>query len=170
ALAFGIEAGSGDAAREHFENCLVQVSTGSLAAAAHYRLGLWWQLRGKQERVHFLDYCDRAREQLQMAWQEPEGKQASVALAFGEILLALALPETGKTTQWEALANFANELVILPDWAAGLRAEVAIARQDWQVAKTESEKALQGQERQGFYLLSLGRSPFITTRDRAIHS
>ncbi|MFN9868258.1 MAG: hypothetical protein ACK568_14530, partial [Pseudanabaena sp.] len=99
-----------------------------------------------------------------------EGKQASVALAFGEILLALALPETGKTTQWEALANFANELVILPDWAAGLRAEVAIARQDWQVAKTESEKALQGQERQGFYLLSLGRSPFITTRDRAIHS
>ena len=169
-LAFGIEAGSGDAAREHFENCLAQVSTGSLAAAARYRLGLWWQLRGKQERVNFLVNCDRAREQLQRAWQEPEGKQASVALAFGEILLALALPETGKTTQWEALANFANELVILPDWAAGLRAEVAIARQDWQVAKTESEKALQGQERQGFYLLSLGRSPFITTRDRAIHS
>jgi hypothetical protein len=68
-------------------------------------------------------------------------------LALGEILLALALPETGNTSQWEALANFANELVILPDWAAGLRAEVAIARQDWQVAKTESEKALQGQDR-----------------------
>lgn len=158
ALAFGIEAGSGDAAREHFENCLAQVGTGSLAAAARYRLGLWWQLRGKQERVNFLDYCDRAREQLQRAWQEPEGKQASVALALGEILLALALPETGKAPQWEALANFANELVILPDWAAGLRAEVAIASQDWQVAKTEAEKALQGQERQGFYLLSLGRS------------
>jgi len=74
-LVFGIEAGSGDAAREHFENCLTQVSTGSLAAAARYRLGLWWQLRGKQERVNFLVYCDRAREQLQMAWQEPEGKQ-----------------------------------------------------------------------------------------------
>jgi WD40 repeat protein len=158
ALAFGIEAGSGDAAREHFENCLAQVSTGSLAAAARYRLGLWWQLRGKQERVNFLVNCDRAREQLQRAWQEPEGKQASVALALGEILLALALPETGEATQWQVLADFANELVILPDWAAGLRAEVAIARQDWQVAKTEAEKALQGQERQGFYLLSLGRS------------
>ncbi|MCA6615902.1 MAG: ATP-binding protein, partial [Pseudanabaena sp. M090S1SP1A06QC] len=165
ALAFGIEAGSGDAAREHFENCLAQVSTGSLGAAARYRLGLWWQLRGKQERVNFLVNCDRAREQLQMAWHEPEGKQASVALALGEILLALALPETGKATQWEALANFANELVILPDWAAGLRAEVAIARQDWQVAKTESEKALQGKERQGFYLLSLGRS--LMGMDRA---
>jgi len=79
-------------------------------------------------------------------------------LALGEILLALALPETGKDPQWEALANFANELIILPDWAAGLRAEVAIASQDWQVAKTEAEKALQGKERQGFYLLSLGRS------------
>ncbi|OYQ66391.1 hypothetical protein B9G53_04340 [Pseudanabaena sp. SR411] len=158
ALVFGIEAGSGDAAREHFENCLAQVSTGSLAAAARYRLGLWWQLRGKQERIDFRINCDRARVQLQMAWQEPEGKQASVALALGEILLALALPETGKATQWEALANFANELVILPDWAAGLRAEVAIARQDWQAAKAEAEKALQGQERQGFYLLSLGRS------------
>lgn len=158
ALAFGIEAGSGDAAREHFENCLKQVKTGSLAAAAHYRLGLWWQLRGKQERVNFGVNCDLAREQLQRAWQEPEGKQASVALVLGEILLALALPETGKTPQWEALANFANELVILPDWAAGLRAEVEIACQDWQVAKTEAEKALQGQERQGFYLLSLGRS------------
>jgi hypothetical protein len=157
-LAFGIEAGSGDAAREHFENCLAQVSTGSLAAAARYRLGLWWQLRGKQERVNFLMNCDRAREQLQMAWHESEGKQASVALALGEILLALALPETGKAPQWQALASFANELVILPDWAAGLRAEVAIARQDWQVAKTEVEKALQGQDRQGFYLLSLGRS------------
>jgi len=169
ALAFGIEAGSGDAAREHFENCLAQVSSGSLAAAARYRLGLWWQLRGKQERVNFLVNCDRAREQLQMAWQEPEGKQASVALALGEILLALALPETGKATQaqtrWQALANFANELVILPDWAAGLRAEVAIARQDWQVAKTEAEKALLGQERQGFYLLSLGRS--LMGMDRA---
>jgi WD40 repeat protein/tetratricopeptide (TPR) repeat protein len=158
ALAFGIEAGSGEAAREHFENCLKQVNTGSLAAAARYRLGLWWQLRGKQERVNFLVNCDRAREQLQMAWQEPEGKQVSVALALGEILLALALPETGNAPQWEALANFANELVILPDWAAGLRAEVAIACQDWQVAKMEAEKALQGQDRQGFYLLSLGRS------------
>jgi WD40 repeat protein len=162
ALAFGIEAGSGEAARVHFENCLAQVSTGSLAAAARYRLGLWWQLRGKQERVNFLVNCDRAREQLQMAWQEPEGKQASVALALGEILLALALPETGNAalaqTGWQALANFANELVILPDWAAGLRAEVAIARQDWQVAKAEAEKALQGQERQGFHLLSLGQS------------
>jgi WD40 repeat protein len=137
---------------------LAQVSTGSLAAAARYRLGLWWQLRGKQERVNFLMNCDRAREQLQMAWHESEGKQASVALALGEILLALALPETGKAPQWQALASFANELVILPDWAAGLRAEVAIARQDWQVAKTEVEKALQGQDRQGFYLLSLGRS------------
>jgi WD40 repeat protein len=169
ALAFGIEAGSGVAAREHFESCLAQVSTGSLAAAARYRLGLWWQLRGKQERVHFLDHCDRAREQLQMAWQEPEGKQASVALALGEVLLALALPETGNATLaqtgWQALANFANELVILPDWAAGLRAEVAIARQDWQAAKTEAEKALQGQERQGFYLLSLGRS--LMGMDRA---
>ena len=165
ALAFGIEAGSGDAAQEHFENCLAQVSTGSLAAAARYRLGLWWQLRGKQERVNFLDYCDRAREQLQMAWHEPEGKQASVALALGEILLALALPETGNVPQWQTLANFANELVILPDWATGLRAEVAIARQDWQVAKTESEKALQGKERQGFYLLSLGRS--LIGMDRA---
>ncbi len=169
ALAFGIEAGSGDAAREHFENCLAQVSTGSLAAAARYRLGLWWQLRGKQERVNFLVNCDRAREQLQMAWQEPEGKQASVALALGEILLALALPETGNATLaqtgWQALANFANALVILPDWAAGLRAEVAIARQDWLVAKTEAEKALQGQERQGFYLLSLGRS--LMGMDRA---
>ena len=147
ALAFGIEAGSGDAAKEHFENCLAQVSTGSLAAAARYRLGLWWQLRGKQERVNFLVNCDRAREQLKRAWQETDGKQASVALALGEILLALALPETGKATQWEALANFANELVILPDWAAGLRAEVAIARQDWQVTKMEAEKALQGQDR-----------------------
>ena len=169
ALAFGIEAGSGDAAREHFENCLAQVSTGSLAAAARYRLGLWWQLRGKQERVNFLVNCDRAREQLQRAWQELEGKQASVALALGEILLALALPETGKATLaqtgWQALANFANELLILPDWAAGLRAEVAIARQDWQVAKTEAERALQGQERQGFYLLSLGRS--LIGMDRA---
>ena len=169
ALAFGIEAGSGDAAREHFENCLAQVSTGSLAAAARYRLGLWWQLRGKQERVNFLVNCDRAREQLQMAWHEVEGKQASVALALGEILLALALPETGNATLaqtgWQALANFAKELVILPDWAAGLRAEVAIARQDWQVAKTEAEKALQGQERQGFYLLSLGRS--LIGMDRA---
>jgi WD40 repeat protein len=165
ALAFGIEAGSGDAAQEHFENCLAQVSTGSLAAAARYRLGLWWQLRGKQERVNFLDYCDRAREQLQRAWQEPEGKQVSVALALGEILLDLALHETGKAPQWHALANFADELVILPDWAAGLRAEVAIARQDWQVAKTEAEKALQGQERQGFYLLSLGRS--LIGMDRA---
>jgi tetratricopeptide (TPR) repeat protein len=168
-LAFGIEAGSGDAAREHFENCLAQVSTGSLAAAARYRLGLWWQLRGKQERVNFLVNCDRAREQLQMAWQEHEGKQVSVALALGEILLAIALPETGNATLaqtgWQALANFANELVILPDWAAGLRAEVAIAGQDWQVAKTEAEKALQGQERQGFYLLSLGRS--LMGMDRA---
>ncbi|MCA6518157.1 MAG: hypothetical protein IM556_05820, partial [Pseudanabaena sp. M110S1SP2A07QC] len=169
ALAFGIEAGSADTARVHFENCLAQVSTGSLAAAARYRLGLWWQLRGKQERVNFGVNCDRAREQLQMAWHEPEGKQASVALALGEILLALALPETGKATLaqtgWQALANFANELVILPDWAAGLRAEVAIASQDWQVAKTEAEKALQGQERQGFYLLSLGRS--LMGMDRA---
>ena len=165
ALAFGIEAGSGDAAREHFENCLAQMNTGSLAAAARYRLGLWWQLRGKQERVNFLANCDRAREQLQRAWQETEGKQVSVALALGEILLDLALHETGKPPQWQALENFANELVILPDWAAGLRAEVAIARQDWQVAKTEVERALQGQERQGFYLLSLGRS--LMGMDRA---
>ncbi len=91
-MAFGIEAGRGDAARVHFENCLAQVSTGSLAAAARYRLGLWWQLRGKQERVNFLVNYDRAREQLQSAWSETEGKQASVALALGEILLALALP------------------------------------------------------------------------------
>jgi hypothetical protein len=171
-LAFGIEAGSGDAAWKHFQNCLVQVSTGSLAAAARYRLGLWWQLRGKQERIDFRINCDRAREQLQMAWREPEGKQASVALALGEVLLALALPETWNATYartdwdqtgWAAtrlpeLTNFVNELVILPDWAAGLRAQLAIARQDWQVAKAEAEKALQGKERQGFYLLSLGQS------------
>ncbi len=155
-LVFGIEAGSGEAARSHFENCLAQVSTGSLAAAARYRLGLWWQLRGKQNRVEFIACCDRAREQLQMAWQED--KQASVALALGEILLALALPENGNATQWQALASFTQELVILPDWAAGLRAEVAIARRDWQVAKAEADQALQGPERRGFYLLSLGRS------------
>ena len=167
ALAFGIEAGSGDAAQGHFENCLKQLKTGSLVAAAYYRLGLWWQLRGKQERVNFFDYCKNAREKLQNAWHEPEGKRISVALALGEILLALALSENGDVaqeqtespqTRWQVLENFANELVILPDWAAGLRAEVAIARQDWQVAKTEAEKALQGEERHGFYLLSIGRS------------
>jgi len=95
---------------------------------------------------------------LQQAWDIV--KLPEIAVTLGEVLLALALPESGDTTQWQAVTAFAAQLTLLPAFAAGLRAEVAIARQDYPTAKREAERALQADdpERTGFYLLSLGRS------------
>jgi WD40 repeat protein len=156
ALVFGIEAGHDDAAKQHFEHCLSLIETGHFPAAAHYRLGLWWLLRGKRNRAEFLTCCERAREQLQQTWDIE--KSPHVALALGEVLLALASPEEGDSAQWQSVATFATQLSILPEWAAGLQAEVALARQDWKTAKSEAERALQVNNHEGLYLLALGRS------------
>ncbi|MGB8698660.1 MAG: AAA family ATPase [Thermosynechococcaceae cyanobacterium] len=160
ALAFGMEAGSAEAAREALERCLTRVETGVLAAAARYRLGLWWEQQGKLNRAAFLDCCDRACEYLQQAWADPAGKHPNVALALGGVLLALALPESAGSERWEALAGFADQLERLPGFAGGLRAEVALARLDFATARREAERALQtdDRDRTGLYLLSLGRS------------
>jgi hypothetical protein len=128
ALIFGIEEEHEDTAKQDFERCLSLAATGSFAAAAHYRLGLWWLLRGRRNRAEFFTCCERAREQLQQAWDIK--KHPHIALALGEILLALALPEGGNSAQWQAVETFATRLSILPGWAAGLQAEVALARQD----------------------------------------
>ena len=168
ALLLGIEAGSADSARAYLEQCLTQFSIDSLAAAAHYRLGLWWQQHGKQHRAEFLACCDRAREQLQQSWNAPDGKYPQVALALAEVLLALALPEVKESERWQTVANFANQLPSLPALACGLRAEVALVQQDYPAAKREAEQALKTDalvkaddhewHRHGWYQLSLGRS------------
>jgi WD40 repeat protein len=181
ALAFGIEAGSTDAARVSLERCLALAGKGALAAAAHYRLGLWWERHGKQNRAEFLDCCDQACEAFQQAWGDDAGRHRNVALALGGVLLALALVKEGGNAlrssprspllggfevrtfnHWKAVTDFAQQLdlLLLIGFACGLRAEVALARQDYSTAKREAECALQADDsdREGLYLLALGRS------------
>lgn len=166
-LAFGMEAGSDEAAREALERCLDLVETGALAAAAHYRLGLWWERWGKLNRVEFLSRCDRARKELQQSWDDPAGRHPNVGLALGGVLLALALPESQGSKRWQAVTAFAEQLDRLPAFACGLRAEVALAQQDYPTAKREAERALQANDRDrtGLYWLALGRS--LVGMDRA---
>jgi hypothetical protein len=94
-LAFGMELGSDEKAREALERCLVLVETGALAAAARYRLGLWWERRGKLNRAAFLECCDQARGYLQGAWAVDGGRHPNVGLALGGVLLGLALADGG---------------------------------------------------------------------------
>jgi outer membrane murein-binding lipoprotein Lpp len=74
------------------------------------------------------------------------------------------LPQPGEAAQWQAVTAFAKQLAeqltTLSAFAAGLRAEVAIARQDYSIAKREAEQALQADDRThaGFYQLALGQS------------
>jgi WD40 repeat protein/tetratricopeptide (TPR) repeat protein len=191
-LAFGMELGSDEKAQEALERCLVLVETGDLAAAARYRLGLWWERRGKLNRAEFLECCDRARGYFQGAWEEDAGRHPNVGLALGGVLLALALmdggvaeilhsppkspnsgglldgtsaglvggADLGELARWEAVAGFAEQLEMLPGFACGLRAEVALARRDFATARREAERALQtdDRDRTGLYLLGLGRS------------
>lgn len=164
ALLLGIEAGSDEAGRAYLEQCLNCCHTGALAAAAHYRLGLWWQQYGKQHRVECFACFERACEQLQQAWQDPDGKHPQVALALGEVLLALALSEAKESGRWQAIAAFASHLPTqlppFPALASGLRAEVALVQQDYPAAKREAEQALRSgdPEREAWHRLSLGRS------------
>ncbi len=160
ALLLGIEAGSDAAARASLEQCLALVNPGALAAAAQYRLGRWWQQHGKQQRAEFLADCDRAREHLQQAWQDPAGQHPNVALALGTVLLELALPEVQDSARWQAVAEFAEQVALDPSLAAGLRAEVALVQQDYPTAQRAAEQAIQfgDRPREGWYRLSLGRS------------
>ena len=102
ALALGIDAVSDAAAKEAFKRCLSWQETGEFGAAARYRLGLWWERQGKLNRAEFFDCCDRAREQLQLAWQETAGQYPQVGVALGRVLLALALSERGLDKAEEA--------------------------------------------------------------------
>jgi tetratricopeptide (TPR) repeat protein len=160
ALLLGLDAGSDAAALTHLERCLALVNSGALAAAAQYRLGCWWQQHGKQQRAEFLADCDRAREHLEQAWQNPAGKQANVMLALGAVLVELALPEAQDSARWQAVAEFAEQVAMYPALSSGLRAEVALARQDYSTAQREAEQAIQfgDRPREGWYRLSLGRS------------
>jgi AAA ATPase domain len=139
---------------------LTLVDSGGLAAAARYRLGLWWERRGKLNRAEFLVCCDRACDYLQGAWTDPAGKHPNVGLALGGVLLALALPESAGSERWQTVTAFADQLERLPGFAGGLRAEVALACLDFAMARREAERALQtdDRDRTGLYLLALGRS------------
>ncbi|WP_299486198.1 ATP-binding protein [Acaryochloris sp. IP29b_bin.137] len=160
ALVFGIEGGSDPSAREALERCLALAHEGPLAAAACYRLGLWWERQGKRNRAEFVSCCKQALAMLQRAWHYETGRRPNVALALGGVLLALALQEPEDSQPWAAVADFADSLSFLSEFAGGLRAEVALARGEPATAQQEAEQALQGNEpeRAGFYRLALGRS------------
>jgi hypothetical protein len=68
--------------------------------------------------------------------------------------------DLGALARWETVAVFAEQLEMLPGFAGGLRAEVALARRDFATARREAERALQMEDRDrtGLYLLALGRS------------
>jgi WD40 repeat protein/tetratricopeptide (TPR) repeat protein len=159
-LMLAVQAGRGEAAKEYLEQCLLLAQPDSLTATlAHYRLGLWWKQHGKQYRAEFFSSYEQAHEQFQQACSSSAGKHPNVALELGQVLLSLAL-EAGDSARWQSVAEFAEQLPMLPAFASGLRAEVALARQDYSNAKRESEQALRSPDldQKGWYLLSLGRS------------